>query len=98
MITKEKSAKGRAIKVTFAIPADSVREQAAVAGDFNDWSETKNPMKYDKKTNQWTCAVSLKPNASYRFRYLVDGEWRNDAEADSYEPSPYFSENSVVDV
>lgn len=98
MITKQKTSKGRSVKVIFSIPGEEVQEQAAVAGDFNDWSETKNPMKYDKKTGQWSCALSLKPNSTYRFRYLVDGEWRNDSDADSYESSPYFSENSIIEV
>lgn len=96
MIEKKPSPKGKSVKVTFSIPAEAVDSSAAVAGDFNEWSEKQNPMKYDKKKNAWTCSVTLKSGNSYRFRYLIDGEWRNDAAADAYEANPYMGEDCVV--
>ena len=44
-------------------------------------------------------AVSLPAGNTYQFRYLVDGkEWRNDEDADGTAQTPYFSENSVLDL
>ena len=98
MITRKLSPKGRSTRVVFSLPGEAVQESAVVMGDFNDWSEEKHPMKYDKKKDVWSCGVSLKPGNSYRFRYLVDGEYRNEEDADDYEPSPYFSDNCVIAV
>ncbi|HEX7070424.1 MAG TPA: isoamylase early set domain-containing protein [Rhodothermales bacterium] len=98
MIDKKPSPRGKSVRVTFSIPAESVHSSAIVAGDFNSWNEEQNPMKYDKKHNVWSCSVALKPGNSYRFRYKVDGEWRNDSSADGFEPNPYFGENCVVHV
>ena len=98
MIEKRTSPRGRSVRVTFSIPGDSVEDQALVVGDFNDWDEEKTPMKFDSKRNVWSASVTLKPNNSYRFRYKVDGEWRNDSTADAYESNPYLSEDCVVHV
>ena len=98
MIDKKPSPKGRSVRVTFSIPGDAVEDSAVVAGDFNDWSEDRHQMKFDRKNNVWSCSVALKPNASYRFRYKVDGEWRNDSAADAYEANPYAGEDCVLHV
>lgn len=98
MIEKKPTSTGRSVRVTFSIPSESVQQSAAVVGDFNEWNEEKHRMKPDKKNGVWSRTVSLKPGNSYRFRYLVDGEWRNDSEADAYEASPHFSENCVIHV
>jgi 1,4-alpha-glucan branching enzyme len=99
MINKKASPRGRSVRVTFELPADAATENVAVVGDFNGWEPEKGKMKLDKKSGVWKRDVSLKPGQSYAFRYYVDGrEWRNDEEADGYEPSPFFSENSIVAV
>ena len=99
MIEKEVSPNGKTVKVTFKLPGEVAQKSVSIVGDFNEWSEKKHPMKLDKKTNQWTKSISLKPGKSYQFRYYVDGsEWRNDESADRYVPSPFFSENGVVEV
>ena len=98
MIEKKPSAKGKAVRVTFSIPGDAAHDSAIVAGDFNDWSEDQHPMKYSRKNKMWSCSVTLKPGNSYRFRYLVDGEWRNDESADAYEANPYMGEDCIVRV
>ncbi len=98
MITRKASAKTKNVSVTFGLPADAASESVAIAGDFNDWSETKHTMSRDKKTGDWKKTVSLKPGR-YEFRYLIDGErWQNDSEADSSVPTPFFSENSVIEL
>ncbi len=98
MITKKPSDKTKNVSVTFALPGDAANDSVAVVGDFNDWSETKHTMSRDKKTGEWKKTVSLKPGR-YEFRYLIDGDrWTNDGEADSSAPTPFFSENSVIEL
>ena len=56
-------------------------------------------MKLDSARGVWTRSISFKPGDKVEFRYLVDGHrWRNDEDADSYASTPYFSENSVLEL
>lgn len=68
-----------------------------LAGDFNNWNYTLDPM--NKKEGKWKATKDLKPGA-YQFRYVildVEGEhWFNDWRADTYTKSPFGGENSVI--
>jgi 1,4-alpha-glucan branching enzyme len=96
MIEKKPSPNGKSVRVKFELPGDAVQDSAYVVGDFNEWSESDHPLKFVKSRSVWSTNVSLEPGRSYQFRYLIDGEWKNDDEADGFEPSPYFTENSVI--
>lgn len=86
------------VRVTFELPADVAENGVAVVGDFNEWNPEEGQMDYIKTRDVWKKGISFKPGETHEFRYLIDGEeWRNDEEADRFEPSPYFSENGVVD-
>lgn len=99
MITRKPLAKGNATSITFTLPADAATESACVVGSFNDWSDSAHAMKLDKKKGVWASkAIQLKPGR-HSFRYLLDGQtWHNDEAADGTEPTPFGSENSVLDV
>jgi 1,4-alpha-glucan branching enzyme len=85
-------------KVTFSLPsqiADLVNT-AYLVGDFNDWNTNATPMKR-QKGGGFTATLTLRPNATYQFRYLLDGvRWENDWKADQYLANSYGGENSVV--
>lgn len=99
MIAKKLSPKGKSVRVTFELPADVVENSVAVVGDFNEWDTSKHLMKLDAKKGVWTKSISFKPGETVEFRYLVDeGQWRNDEGADRYAPTPYFSENGVLEL
>lgn len=99
MINKQPSKKGKSVRVVFELPADAASDSVNVVGDFNGWDESKDAMKFDAKSGVWKKAISVKPGASYEFRYLVDGQdWRNDEQADGYSPNPYYGQNSVLSV
>lgn len=99
MIKKKLASKGKTVRVTFEVPGDAASEGVHVVGDFNDWNEAAHPMKYVKSRKVWSTSITLDTDATYQFRYLVDGShWRNDEDADGSAPSPYFSENSVLEV
>jgi hypothetical protein len=42
----------------------------------------------------WTAAVDLKPG-NHTYRFIVDGEWRDDPECAIHVPNPYGSEDMV---
>lgn len=96
MLTKNWNAKTGRFDVTFDLPAELEIEQAAVVGEFNDWSETSAPMS-KRDDGCWSATVSLDPSRSYRFRYhLGEDRWENDWSADSYVGNDFGGADSVV--
>jgi len=82
-------------KVTFSIQAENA-ESVAVVGSFNDWSETATPLK-KLKNGTFKETMDLESGVTYEFRYLVDGHYVNDEEADSYAWNDFAgAENSVL--
>lgn len=93
MVNKTLHKSGKVI-VSFHTEVLLEAESVHLVGSFNDWG--MEPMK-PLKDGRFHKRKFLKPNCRYEFRYLVDGEtWINDAEADSYTPNPYGSDNCVV--
>lgn len=86
-------------KVTFKVPAEMApnASNVHVVGEFNDWSEQDSPLK-QLKNGSFSTTIALEQGREYQFRYLIDGKWENDDEADKYVASPMGSENSVVSV
>lgn len=83
-------------KVTFTVPAKEA-SHVAVAGDFNGWDTTANLKK--SKGGIFKGTIDVPTDASYEFRYLVDGQWTNETEADGYQWNDYAgSENAVLEV
>jgi 1,4-alpha-glucan branching enzyme len=85
-------------KVTFTLTSKEVEnaESVTIVGEFNDWSETKTPLKKFKNGN-FKITIDLEKGKQFQFKYLVDGEkWLNDSKADSYTSNDFSGENSVV--
>jgi len=97
MALTKKYLKSRPVcKVTFTVPAMEATN-VAVAGDFNAWDTTARLKKLKNGTFKGTFDVPT--DASYEFRYVVDGEWTNETEADRYQWNDYAgTENAVLDV
>lgn len=95
MITKTLRKNGK-IHVSFYTEAMPEAESVNLVGSFNGWDTSAHPMKR-LKDDRFLARRSLEPNCSHEYRYLVNGDtWINDAEAESYAPNPYGSDNSVV--
>ena len=69
-------------------------QSVLVAGDFNSWDPQAHPL---KKTSDglWKVNINLSPG-TYEYRFLVDGEWRNDPQCASYAPNPFGEDNCVI--
>ncbi len=93
---KQKKAKGGKVAVTFELPADGLEfKKLAVAGDFNGWSTSANPMRKVKGT--WSTTVEIEPG-THLYRFVDEtGKWHNDPQAERYEPSGYGEDNCVID-
>lgn len=96
MITKTYSETDPSWRVTFELPPDVNAQTACLCGEFNEWEQASHPMER-REDGSFTLTLSLQPERRYRYRYLLDGErWENDWAADAYEPNPFGSEDSVV--
>lgn len=84
------------VAVTFRLPAAAGTSVAWVAGDWNGWSKTDDPMR-PGTTGELECTLMLDPGRSYRFRYFLgDGRWENDWDADAYVDNEFGGADSVV--
>ena len=64
-----------------------------LVGDFTHWQE--KPIHLQQQPNGvWKTTVPLAPG-TYHYRFLVDGEWRDDPESTLRVPNPYGAQNSV---
>jgi hypothetical protein len=83
--------------VTFMLDLSVGAGEAAVCGEWNDWSPERDVMERTEEGFRRT--VELKPGRTYRFRYLLDRcRWENDWAADGYVPNDHGSDDSLVDL
>ncbi|MFH1155024.1 MAG: isoamylase early set domain-containing protein [Pseudomonadota bacterium] len=82
-------------KLTFSVEAAGAREVILV-GDFNNWDPGKHLMKKDKN-GVWIRAVSLPPG-QYEYKFLIDGEWKEDPLNPQSCSNCFGTLNSVVDL
>jgi 1,4-alpha-glucan branching enzyme len=67
-----------------------------LVGDFTNWEE--RPIRLRKEPNGvWQAAVRLEPGTHY-YRFLVDGQWRDDPECPLFVPNPYGGHDAVRQV
>lgn len=96
-ITKQYLKSKPVCKVTFAIPAEEASE-VKVVGTFNNW-DTKTKSLKKLKSGIFKGTVDLDKGNSYEFKYIIDGEYVNDSEADSYAWSDFAgAENGVLNL
>jgi len=92
-ITKQYLKSKPECKITFVVPAKEA-SKLEVAGDFNGWN-TSSLKKY--KNGNFKGQLNLPIDKEYQFRYIIDGEWVNEIEADAYKWNDFAAtENSVL--
>ena len=96
MAIKKQFLKSKSIcKVTFTIPAGDANS-VTVAGDWNNWDTASIPLK-KLKNGTFKGTVNLESGHDYQFKYVVDNEWKNEADADAFVWNDYASaDNSVI--
>lgn len=84
-------------KVTFTVPAEEARN-VAVVGDFNNWNPKGSTLK-KLKNGIFKGTFNLPKESTYEFKYIIDGDYVNDAEADRYQWNDYAgAENAVLEL
>lgn len=97
-ITKQALKSKPECKVKFTLTAEEAgnAETVFLVGEFNDWNEQATPMKKQKNGN-FSITLNLPSGERCMFRYLADGRWLNDPQADGYEFCPFANtDNSVL--
>lgn len=85
------------VKVTFTVDAKQANA-AAVVGDFNNWNVADGALS-KLKNGTFKGVFDINKATSYEFRYLIDGAFVNDDQADSYRWNDFAgAENSVLEL
>ena len=84
-------------KVTFTVPAKDA-EKVAVVGDFNNWNPKRSMLK-KLKNGTFKGTFDLPKEKTFDFKYIVDGDFINETEADRYQCNDFAgSENAVLEL
>jgi hypothetical protein len=86
-------AKGpRTRRCSFTLDAPDA-QAVALAGSFNGWAPDARPLKRGKG-GAWETTFLLPPGR-YEYRFVVDGQWRDDPACTERVPNGHGSENCV---
>ena len=84
-------------KVTFTVAAKEANA-VSVVGDFNNWDAAEGELS-KLKNGTFKAAFDMPKDNSFEYRYIVDGAYVNEPEADSYRWNAFANaENSVLEV
>ncbi|MBC7525349.1 MAG: isoamylase early set domain-containing protein [Flavobacterium sp.] len=84
-------------KVTFSLNVKEA-QVATVVGDFNNWNPEAGALS-KLKNGTFKGIFDLPTENSFEFKYLIDGAFVNEPEADSYRWNEFAgAENSVLEV
>lgn len=84
-------------KVTFSLDAKEANA-VSVVGDFNNWSASEGELS-KLKNGTFKGVFDVSKDATYEFKYIVDGSYFNEEQADSYRFNEFAgTENSVLEV
>ena len=89
--------KSREVIVRFT---DSSAGDVRIAGDFNGWVPdrgVRSLIASEGENRVWTKVLNLEPG-TYQYRYVVDGEWREDPANPRSAPGPTGQPNSILQV
>ena len=64
-----------------------------LVGDFTHWQKGAIPMRKNQ-LGVWEITVALPPG-QHSYRFIVDGEWRDDPECKLRVPNPFGGQNMV---
>lgn len=82
-----------AVEFRYAHPT---AHEVQLAGTFNGWQPSANPMRRQPDGN-WSTELLLKPG-HHEYRLVVDGHWLNDPLAESFVTNPFGGLNCVLEV
>jgi len=84
---------GRLKKVTFTFQPGGSYRQVYLSGTFNGWSPDATPM--DLKGDTYVVTLPLRIG-TYQYKFVADGQWITDENAQSFHPDGFGGRNSVI--
>ena len=69
--------------------------QVFVAGTFNDWNPTANPLKDNPDSGHFKAALHV-PTGTHEYKFVVNGVWTADPNCAAWALNGYGSLNSVL--
>ena len=82
--------------VLFEIRAEP-GSQVFVAGTFNSWDPTANPLKENPDSGHFKSTLRL-PAGTHEYKFVVNGVWSADPKCHAWVPNGIGSLNSVLHV
>ncbi len=80
-------------KVPLKIKAEGAKE-VVLTGDFTQWAKDKVRLT-PTAGGEWITVLELAPG-EYQYRLIVDGEWRDHADAPKRIGNPFGTQNCVL--
>ena len=81
-------------KITFIWDKQPEAKKVYLAGEFNDWDPQARRMSRVKdRTFRATLDLG---SGQYEYKFVVDGDWQNDPDAEGQTVNQYGTLNSVV--
>jgi 1,4-alpha-glucan branching enzyme len=82
--------------VTFVCDLKTDAKRVFLAGNFNQWQSQTNRIT-KSKDGSYRAKIKL-PQGEYQYKFIVDGMWFNDPQAESQVMNRYGTLNSVIRV
>ncbi len=82
-------------KETFQLIAPDA-EEVLLLGDFTNWEENPVLLRH-QNDGIWKISLPLDPGR-YEYRFVVDGQWRDDVKCHHRVSNPFGTQNCVRDV
>jgi hypothetical protein len=81
--------------VSFSLFSTKVKS-VTIAGSFNNWSMTADPLHDREGTGMWTVTIPLPPGR-YEYKFVIDGEeWIPDPANPTTDDDGFGGSNSVI--
>ena len=80
-------------KIPLRVRAEGAKE-VVLTGDFTQWAKDKVRLT-PSAGGEWIASLELAPG-EYQYRLIVDGEWRDHAEAAQRVPNSFGTQNCVL--
>ncbi len=81
----------------FIFKASGRAREVHLVGDFNNWSLSQDSLLWQKEEGLWQKKLFLNPGR-YRYKFVIDGEWKTDPENLHLEPNSYGGMDSILEV
>ena len=88
-------AASKKVKATFSIHIADAKE-VYIAGTFNNWNPKKHLM-HQIANGIWEKTVTVPPGI-YEYKFLVDGQWKEDPKNELICLNCFGTRNSVIDL